>query len=193
MACLAPSPTIIPNGNGKVIVDWDAIPEAESYFFQVRIKGTDGWLVNCTTKRTKLFVTAPTRLQLEYRLQTICADGESDFTDIFEFNTRPGGNIIRATSRNDLEVDIDITKFLNELSVFPNPIANELQVAYTPISEDAALFIHHINGQLIHQSVLLKDQAVHSIDAKEWEAGLYILSIKEKGQALVSKKVTKIN
>ncbi len=191
--CLAPNSMVIPNGNGRVIVDWDAVPGAESYFFQVRIKGTDIWLVNFTTQRTRLFVTAPTRLQLEYRIQTNCAGGESDFSDIFEFNTRSNGNILSASSRHDIEVDIDISIFLNELSVFPNPIKDQFQVNYTPVSNAATLLVHHINGQLVHQSSITKDQAIHRIDAIKWEAGLYILSIKEKGKALINKKITKIN
>lgn len=190
--CLTPnSSSVISNGNGKVFIEWDAVSGVENYLFQIRIKGMDTWLINFNTKRTRLFVTAPAHLQLEYRIKALCAEGESDFTDIFEFNTGSNGNIISASSRNDVEVDIDISNFLYELSVFPNPVKDQLQVTYTPVSNDATLLVHHINGQLVYQSSISKDQAIHTIDAIEWEAGLYILSIKEKGQALVSKKITK--
>lgn len=193
-ACLAPnSTTVVPNGNGKVFIEWDAVTGVENYLFQVRIKGMDTWLVNFNTKRTRLFVTAPTRLQLEYRIKTFCSGGESDFTEIFEFNTRNGGNLASASSRDVNEPDIDIANFLTDVSIFPNPIAHQLHVTYTPISNDAILFVHHINGQLIHQSVLSKDQAFHAVNANAWEAGLYVLSIKEEGKPLISKKITKIN
>ena len=191
--CQTPMPTVIPQGNGRVNIEWDPVPGAESYFLQVRIQGMNTWLINFRTQSTKVFVTAPTRLELEYRLQTSCeGGGESEFTEVFEFNTRPGGNLASASSRNADKIDIDLSNYLSEATVFPNPISNQLQITYAPISDDATLLIHHANGQLIHQSTLAKEQSLHTIDANEWNGGLYILSIKEKGQALVSKKITKI-
>jgi len=191
--CLPPIPTVIPQGNGRVNIEWDPVAGAVRYLLQVRIKGMTTWLINFETKRTRLFVTGPTRLDLEYRLQSFCAGGaESEFTEIFQFNTR-GGNLTSASSRsaNNSTIDIDIANFLSEATVFPNPISDQLHVTYTAITNDAILLVHHVNGQLIHQSTLAKDQPVHTIDANEWEGGFYILSIKEKGQALVSKKITK--
>ena len=164
--CLPPMPSVIPNGNGRVNIEWPPVAGAVGYLLQVRIKGMTTWLINFQTQRTRLFVTAPTRLDLEYRLQTFCTGGEeSEFTEVFEFNTRASGNLASASSRNADDIDIDIANFLSEATVFPNPISNQLQVAYASISNDAILFVHHVNGQLIHQSTLAKDQAVHTIEA----------------------------
>ena len=192
--CPAPSsPTVAPHGNNSVAINWNAIPGVEGYIFQLRLKGFDRWLVDLYTPRTRLFVTGPPHLEYEYRIKTVCTGGESDYTDVFEFNIRNEGNLNIASSRNANEIDLDITDFLSETNIFPNPVNDQLQVSYTPINKEATLTINHIHGQLMYEATLEETQSLHIINTEKWVHGFYILRIKEKGQPMVSQKVTKMS
>ena len=86
-ACDIVNPTATYLGNRRSAIDWDGVPNAKMYRLQIRFKGTDGWIVTAVVRSTKVFIHAPSNRDYEYRIQTICEDGNSEYTPVFEWST----------------------------------------------------------------------------------------------------------
>ncbi len=191
--CGIVNPTATYLGNRRSNIEWDRVPNAEMYRLQIRFKGTDGWIVTANVRSTKVFIHAPSNRDYEYRIQTICEDGDSEYTSVFEWSTADNG-LVSAESRNadDFKADITINdEVVLNFEAFPNPANDLLQVAYKANSDKAQLLIHHVSGKKVFDQLLVKDQLYHQVNLQSLSEGIYLLSIKEKGKQILSQKVIK--
>ena len=151
------------------------------------------FIATAVIRSSRVFVFAPDNRDYEYRIQTICADGESEFTDIFSWSTSTDG-LVAATSRNadDFKADIIIENEVAPIvEAFPNPVNDLLQVTYAAESENTQLQIHHVSGKKVFEQILVRDQTYHQLNLQSLSEGIYMLTIKEKGKPMQSLRVIK--
>jgi len=190
--CPRPNPPVVNQlGNQKITIEWNSVSVALGYIFQIRLKGMDNWLITFPTTRNKLRISGPSTTY-EYRVKTVCATGESTYTDIFEF-TIQNGNFTIAESRNAnrLATDIDLFSYQSPVRIYPNPVTEQLQVEFTPNAE-AFLSLYHISGKLVLEKQLAKEQDRHTLDIVSLENGLYLLRIKEEGKQIITHRISKV-
>ena len=191
--CGLANPTATYLGNRKSRIDWDDVPSAIMYRIQIRFKGMDRWLVTANIRGSRVFVFAPANRDYEYRIQTVCEDGESEYTEVFEWSTS-GNGLQSAESRNADEFKADITidnEVTQTFEAFPNPVNDLLNVAYTLDADEAQLEIHHVSGKKVVEQILTKGQSYHPINLQSLSEGIYMLTIKEKGKRIQSQRVIK--
>jgi hypothetical protein len=77
------------------------------------------------------------------------------------------------------------------LEVYPNPVSEDFTVGFVLPSDqqNSALNIYNSQGQLIDQIDLSKDNGIHYLNARNWQAGLYILDLIVYGKVVESKSV----
>lgn len=192
-ACGLATPIATYLGNRQSRIDWEEVSNATMYRIQIRFKGMDRWLATALIRASKVFVFAPSNRDYEYRIQTICEDGESEYTQVFEWSTSDNGLVV-AESRNVTNFKADIIINNEEaptFEAFPNPVSDRLQVAYTPDSDNAQLQIHHVSGKTVFEQPLIKGQSYHRINLQSLSEGIYLLTIKEKGKPMQSQRVIK--
>ena len=192
-ACGLANPTATFLGNRRTNIDWDDVPNAISYRIQIRFSGMERFIATAVIRSSRVFVFAPDNRDYEYRIQTICADGESEFTDIFSWSTSTDG-LVAATSRNadDFKADIIIENEVAPIvEAFPNPVNDLLQVTYAAESENTQLQIHHVSGKKVFEQILVRDQTYHQLNLQSLSEGIYMLTIKEKGKPMQSLRVIK--
>lgn len=192
-ACGLANPTATYLGTRKTRIDWEDVSNAKMYRVQIRFKGMDRWLATAVIRSSRVFVFAPSNRDYEYRIQTICEDGESEYTQVFEWSTSESGLVV-AESRNASNFKADIIINNEEaptFEAFPNPVSDILQVAYTPDSDKAQLQIHHVSGKTVFEQPLVKGQSDHRINLQSLSEGIYLLTIKEKGKPMQSQRVIK--
>ena len=180
-------------GGRRSSIDWPNVPNAKMYRVQIRFKGMDRWLVTATIRSSKVSVFAPNNREYEYRIQTICEDGESEYTQVFEWSTS-GNGLVSAESRNsdDFKADVTIEDIATStFEAFPNPVNDYLQLNYTPTTDKAMLQVYHVSGKQVLEQPLTKDQAYHSIDMQALSEGIYMLTVTEKGKRMQSQRVIK--
>lgn len=180
-------------GGRRSIIEWNPIPNAVQYRVQVRFKGMSRWIATVTLRGTRVSVFAPSNFDYEYRIQTICANEESDFTEVFEWSTR-GDGLQLAESRNSENEEVDI--ILDDLSfatlvAFPNPVNNWLQVSYQAQSNTAQLEVYHTNGVKVLEKILNQNQSIHPINMQHLPAAIYFVTIREKGGRLQTLRIAK--
>jgi len=192
-ACGLANPTATFLGNRRTTIDWADVPNAIMYRIQIRFSGMDRYLITALIRSSRVNVFAPDNRDYEYRIQTICTDGESEFTEVFSWSTS-GDGLVAAESRNapDFKADISIDNEVTPtFEAFPNPVNDLLQVAYTAESEKTALQIHHVSGKKVFEQILTKGQANHLLNLQFLSEGIYMLTIKEKGKQMQSLSLIK--
>lgn len=149
--CGLASPVATYLGNRKSSIEWSNVPNAKMYRVQIRFKGMDRWLVTATIRSSRVLVFVPANREYEYRIQTICEDGESEYTSVFEWSTFVDGGLLSAESRNvdDFKADITIEDVATTFEAFPNPVSDYLQLVYMPATDQAQLQVYHVSGKQV--------------------------------------------
>jgi hypothetical protein len=77
------------------------------------------------------------------------------------------------------------------LEVYPNPVSEDFTVGFVLPSDqrNSSLNIYNNLGQLIDQIDLSKDNGIHYLNARNWQAGLYILDLIVNGKVVESKSI----
>ena len=192
-ACGIPNPTATFLGGRRSVIDWPDVPNAQMYRIQIRFSGMQRFLVSALIRSSRVNIFAPENRDYEYRIQSICADGESPFTEILAWSTS-GDGLVTAEARNtaDFKADIIIDNEVAPMfEAFPNPVNDLLQVAYTAESEETQLQIHHVSGKKVFEQILVKNQAYHQLNLQSLSEGIYMLTIQEKGKRMQSLRVIK--
>ena len=177
---------------------WEPVAGAQGYVIQLRLKGRDTWTITALLRRATVGIWAIPNRDFEYRIRTICENGESEFSSVFEFSTG-GGNLVAipSSSRNSdlVDIDIDLREHAEfnpvSLSVSPNPFLEEINLDYEVQGEEALLTIYHVNGQKVFEQVLTKEAIRHNISLGELTPGLFLLTIQEEGQPMVTSRIAK--
>lgn len=91
------------------------------------------------------------------------------FTDIFVAKL---GNAVVSLSENDSKTE-------NEISVYPNPVKNELTIDYKLTSTTAVLEIYNLAGKQITSQALQQQRTTLDLSGKP--SGLYLISVIDDG------------
>ena len=79
-----------------------------------------------------------------------------------------------------------------ELSVYPNPTENVVNITYTvPEEVQGEIIITSVDGKLIQRFVCLAGKHIQSVDLSKIPTGVYILELRLDGMIVDSKKVVK--
>jgi len=189
--CGLANPTATFLGNRRTIIEWDDVSNAQMYRIQIRFRGMERFIATALVRSARVFVFAPNNRDYEYRIQTICADGESEYTEIFGWSTSSDG-LVSAESRNidefkaDIFIDNEVTP---TFEAFPNPVNDLLQVTYRPDSDKAQLQIHQMSGKKVFEQILVKDQSYHQFNLQSLSEGIYMLTIEESGKRMQSQSI----
>jgi len=80
---------------------------------------------------------------------------------------------------------------LLEIQVYPNPVADVLQVQLEePLAKTGVMEIYNANGQVVKTGVLTPQQTIAKIDLSTLTKGTYILKIPNEN-AFIQKKIIK--
>ena len=193
--CTAPSDVVVDVlSNRKIRVDWEDVSNAARYVIEIRFAGNTRIVGRGSIRRSRVHIFAPSGRGYEFQIKTVCEDGsESPFTDWIPFST-PDNAVATAESRNgetfiaDILIDEIATK---ELTVFPNPVSDLLQVNYTITGETAVLELFHVSGKKVAQKTLSNTTSNHELNMSNYANGLYLMTITEQGEAPITKRIVK--
>ena len=194
-ACTAPSDVVVDVLSArKIRVDWEDVSNAARYIIEIRFAGNTRIVGRGLIRRSRVHIFAPSGRDYEFQIKTICADGsESPFTDWIPFSTL--GNLnAAAESRNldDFSADITIDETaIKELTVFPNPVSDLLQVNYSITSETAVMELFHVSGKKVIEKTLSNTTNNHELNMSNYANGLYLMTITENGKAPITKRIVK--
>ena len=181
----------------KIRVDWEDVPNADKYLIEIRFLGNTRIVGRGRIGSSRVHIFAPAGRDYEFQIRTICEDGsESPFTDWIPFSTPEGLVNLSAESRNaetfvaDIAIGETVTK---ELTAFPNPVNDLLNLNYTVTEETATLELFHISGKKVGTQVLSTATNNHKLDMSNYTDGVYLITITEKGIAPITKRVVKGN
>ena len=131
---------------------------------------------------------------------TVTAAGNSHSTLNYTFlHTAPRQGIVNYYRLKQVDIDnranysdIRSLKFVSEkatmVRAIPNPVKDMLNV--TVLSNDISIRINDISGRLVFTTKL--QQGTHHVNTGKWLAGLYQLSVYEKGQLVETKPILKL-
>lgn len=178
----------------KAVITWTEVTSANQYTFQIRFKGQANWLVTTIVPSNKVTIYAPTNKTYEYRIQANCADGNSEYSPVFEYSTSSNFVDISAGSRSgdqDGKV-IDLRNHTtNGFEIFPNPANRYLNVQLGQITT-ATVSIYHTSGSLINEQKLTQGATTTKIDVSALESGLYFIKVTESNQPSMTKRFIKM-
>lgn len=194
--CQTPSnPKVTKFHKSKLVIKWEPVTNAKRYVIQARIKGRTGWAITAFLHYPRATVWALPNQDFEYRLKTICRDNsESEYSEVYTFDTRKDFNSTVATSRSGFNPDLDFNSSENtalQYQVRPNPVTTSLELLYQSTSDNTQLSIYHLNGKKVIEVALPSNHSVHSVDIESLESGLYILTVEENNRKVISKQIVK--
>ena len=64
-------------------------------------------------------------------------------------------------------------------------------MTYQSVSENARVQVYHVSGQKVQEQALPTNTTNHTINLNNVDAGMYLLTIQEDGQKVVSRKIVK--
>ena len=178
----------------KVSIEWPKVAAANAYTIQLRFKGQERWLITAKVRTNKVFVYAPANRVYEYRLKSSCANGDSEYSAIFEYLTPL--TLIKdiAESRNNEDENevIDLFNYIEAtVQLFPNPVQDKLNIQLTA-QKAGTITIYHTSGLMISQQQVVRGESTHRIEVGHLDAGLYFISVEEAGKQTVSKRFVKM-
>ncbi len=174
-------------------ISWNRIPDAKQYYFQIRFKGMNKWLLTAKIRASAkhVHVYAPTDKTYEFRIATKCEDTLSDFSDIQEYTTSSSLAPTILTSRNSNE-EVEETIFIGEevMDIYPNPVSDLLTVQYKA-ERTGTLSIYHTSGVKVRELALIPNTNFYEVDMSQLENGYYFLEIAETGKSGIIQKIIK--
>ena len=105
-----------------------------------------------------------------YRVKEIYLDGSFAYTEV---------------KRVDFQID------LTKISVFPNPVRDELSLSLSPyVGKKATIsLVNHLGKRLIQQDITTISTDLVTMNTTQIQNGMYYLMIKVDGQKTFTKKV----
>ena len=193
VTCPAPSTPIAEISSARsVSITWDAVSAAKNYKLQIRFKGQENWLLTVSIPRNKVAVYAPPNKMYEYRIQSVCEGGVSEYSAIFEFLIPSNFRTNVASSRNQEADKIDLTQYLEtSVQLYPNPVKNSLNLQLDLI-EKATISIYQTSGLLMNQLEINSGSTIQEFDVSQLETGLYFIKVAEFGKQPISKRFIKM-
>jgi len=162
-------------------IDWDKVSGVSKYKIEIRFAGQSRIIARAAIRNNRVFVFAPAGRDYEVRVQTICQDGNaSEYTPWVAYAT-PSNLTATAQSRNNTSIDDDaeIINILDEaitnVSVYPNPVSDVLNVDYQTSSNTGILTLYHVSGKQVLVNQLGQDESFHQLNL-----GNFYQSIRQK-------------
>jgi hypothetical protein len=149
---------------------WDTLPLMLNYYIQVSSDTLFSLNVVDTTISSNDIHLSPLYPLTKYfwRVVGINSEGQSYWSDIWNFTTGATGNVNERFSSS------------LALSVFPNPSGNDLNISYSfPDKENAKLILYDLTGKIIREQVITSDAYTYSEkwDVSKLPSGSYILGL----------------
>ncbi|CAM3624266.1 T9SS type A sorting domain-containing protein [Flavobacterium gelidilacus] len=76
-----------------------------------------------------------------------------------------------------------------EIKIYPNPAKENVTISYTLNTSTATLEIYDLAGRSISQKVLSSSTGEEQIQTSTYQAGIYIVVVKENDTILVQQKL----
>jgi arylsulfatase A-like enzyme len=195
-SCIGPEEITIESiTDRRIVFNWSAIEGADSYNVRFRVKGDSEWQSISNTRRPR-FRLANNADVFEIQIQTDCGNGNlSPFSDLIEV---PATSQLIPTNQSvnnqSNHIDFhDTSKYTSKemFTMYPNPILDEFNIEYTPVSK-GTIFIYHISGKLIIQQPLSILNPVYRFNIGGIDPGVYVVSIQEENQKPITQKIIKM-
>lgn len=146
-------------------VTWYPLPRASEYRIRYRATGTTNWMVRNTNNTTINLTELAAGTAYEYQLSAKCGVSWSGWSSIYLFITPSG-------LPDDLTTMSENSQ--SEVTIYPNPARDVLQVRLNETSAATRVRINHINGGLA--SELLLTEMDNQIDISMLYPGIYFLT-----------------
>jgi len=179
-------------------LDWDRVSGGIKYGVEIRFAGQTRIIARAFINNNRVFVFAPSGRDYEVRVQTVCQDGStSEYTDWLAYSTPSNLTAISAQSRNSTEIGekAEIINILDEaitnVTVYPNPVSNVLNIEYQTSSNTGTLTLYHVSGKQVLVNPLGQDESYHQLNLGDLPDGAYILTIQEAGKLPHTERIIK--
>ncbi|MEN0005962.1 MAG: T9SS type A sorting domain-containing protein, partial [Bacteroidota bacterium] len=164
-----------------VSLEWPDVPNAESYLFRYRPTATTAWTSLTTADNTLSLNDLDTCATFEVSIQSNCATGTSNFSELFSFNTFCVSSISTVPAPNQLEV-------------FPNPFRETLNIRHisAKAGQTINLAINRVDGTQVAQITQVFDGDSMELSLGAYPAGVYFIQLFEADQAIGWARVIKL-
>ncbi|MBN2890655.1 MAG: PKD domain-containing protein [Bacteroidales bacterium] len=98
------------------------------------------------------------------------------YEDTLAKSTAYIGEILQAYAVQIESLDIQSVENEVSLNIYPNPVADLLNVDFGQNAENAQIFIYNINGQIVY-SATAENKKIFSINTSEFSNGVYIMKV----------------
>ena len=105
--------------------------------------------------------------------------------DYFTFTVTDGRGGLLGTPKFNIVIDEDAVTSVNDLTLenrmalFPNPVADQLNVSFNlPVSSDATLIVSDVQGRVLGQQRLKQNADLFQIDLNGLMNGVYFITVK---------------
>ena len=184
-------------------VDWDKVTGAKQYKLEIRFAGQTKIIGRGLVRGNGVFVFAPAGRDYEVRVQTICQDGsQSAYSAWLSYSTpsnlntsaqgRSRSNTTAETRNSEGFESIEILdQSITNITIYPNPIRDLLNIDYKTTSGTAVLTVFHVSGKQIINQPLAEDASYHQVNLSNLADGVYLLTIQEAGKLPYTERVIK--
>lgn len=170
------------NGNGKVKLNWSTASERNNEYFQIEtsidglafnvLERIEGALNSDVVKTYSYVDDAPSYGNNYYRLKQVDTNGDFEYSDVISIKITSG--------------------FDNLVSIFPNPVSQELNVKInTPLNKEAHFYIINMVGQIVFESDVITETN-YSINLENLTSGTYFIKLIESDKVIIQQKFVKL-
>lgn len=179
--------------NSNVRVSWNDVPNAISYEFSLGFDGDTSRYTIINTTRNWLRLSNPSNREILVKVRTECNEGEfSPFSDIFYFPERQGKSSKKRSTKKTRKKHTENLQ-LEQLSLYPNPTKDILNVTYTPRSDEEQLLVISSSGQ-VHQSIALqRSESEYQLDINYLPTGIHFIYIHSSDNKPITKQFLKVD
>lgn len=173
--------TRLPASPDLVTLEWPALPNAIGYLFRYRPEQTSEWTAITVEENTIELSALDTCATYEVEIQTNCTESNSNFSEVFSFNT------YCVTSTNELTT----AKFFR---LFPNPFSSELKleiVSPPNISGPMQIEVLDIYGRAVFDTSISQGVRQKELLLNHLQAGVYLVRLSDKNGVKATARVIK--
>lgn len=184
--CAPPVPTELEYFNNitRVRLNWNAISEADRYQIQYRMEGTTEWTRVSTSRTRKTLRNLNTGANYEVRFRARCADGWTQYGEIYVFETLTG----RFT--DDGEQKLTAYEPIEFGRMYPNPTSDQLTLDYTlDLDGEVHIKVYDMLGRQVISETYQQEEGSQKVQLNtlSLQSGTFILQITAENQQITRK------
>ena len=177
------------NGERRIRLSWNPVENANGYFIQIRIKGSNNWIFNTAINRPVVNGQGPLNTY-EFRVKSLCDNGEESAYSVIQEFTIPN-NLTTASSRNEETLNITEVTIPNQIfRILPNPVRNWLQLEI-PTNTRGNIHIYTLTGQELFRNKIDSKSSFDRMNVSHLRAGVYFLEIRSNTGMVFRQKFIK--